>query len=153
MSVRIIAAFALAGLLLLPSTGALAAGAGAVSTTEITKNGTQSFPSPNPCTGVPGTVTITFNGVFHITTLPGGELWLTFTQTGTVTAVPLDPTQPTLTGRFTVWGNQNVNEQNSNMTFTFTTRLSDGSVFHDTTHYTMNANGEITTAFDKPSCH
>jgi hypothetical protein len=106
-----------------------------------------------PCTGEPATITITYNGVFHINSLPGGEYWTTFTQTGTFTAVPLDSTQPTLTGRFTIWGNFNLNERNQNTTFTFTVRASDGSVFHDTAHFTMNANGEITTSFDKPTCH
>jgi hypothetical protein len=85
---------------------------------------------------------VTYNGVFHINSLPGGEFWTTFTQTGTLTAIPLDPTQPTLTGRFTIWGNINLNDRNQNSTFTFTVRLSDGTVFHDTAHFTMNANGE-----------
>jgi len=142
----------LTGLLLTLALASPAA-AQATSITQTVHDVTVTLVDVIPCTGAPATITLTYNGVFHITTLPGGELWVTFTQTGTVTAVPVDPTQPTLTGRFTVWGNQNVNEQNSNMTFTFTTRLSDGSVFHDTAHYTMNANGEITTVFDKPSCH
>ena len=142
----------LAGLLLTLALASPAAGQ-ATSTTQTFHDATQTFLGVIPCTGAQATITVTYNGVMHITTLPGGEFWVTFTQTGTVTAVPLDPTQPTLTGRFTVWGNQNLNEQNSNSTFTFTTRLSDGSVFHDTAHYTMNANGEITTVFDKPSCH
>ncbi|HKC90361.1 MAG TPA: hypothetical protein VKE23_03430 [Candidatus Limnocylindria bacterium] len=142
----------LTGLLLTLALASPAA-AQATSITQTVHGVTVTLVDVIPCTGAPATITLTYNGVFHITTLPGGELWLTFTQTGTVTAVPLDPTQPTLTGRFTVWGNQNLNEQNSNSTFTFTTRLSDGSVFHDTAHYTMNANGEITTVFDKPSCH
>jgi len=142
----------LAGLVLTLALASPAA-ARATSRTQIVHDVSVTLVDVIPCTGAPATITLTYNGVFHITTLPGGEFWLTFTQTGTVTAVPLDPTQPTLTGRFTVWGNQNVNERNSNMTFTFTARLDDGSVFHDTAHYTMNANGEITTVFDKPSCH
>jgi len=106
-----------------------------------------------PCTGAPATITITYNGVAHINSLPGGEFWATFTATGTFTAVPFDPTQPTLTGRFTFWDNFNLNERNQNSTLTFTVRASDGSIFHETAHFTMNANGEITTSFDKPSCH
>ena len=51
-----------------------------------------------PCTGALATITITYNGVAHINSLPGGEFWATFTATGTFTAVPADPTQPTLTG-------------------------------------------------------
>jgi hypothetical protein len=125
----------------------------ATSYTQTVHDATDTFVDVNPCTGAPVTITVTYNGVFHINSLPGGEFWTTFTQTGTVTAVPLDLTQPTLTGRFTVWGNFNLNERNQNSTFTFTVRLSDGTVFHDTAHFTMNANGEITTSFDKPSCH
>jgi hypothetical protein len=129
------------------------AAAAATSTTQTFHNATQVIVDVIPCTGTPATITIVYNGVFHINSLPGGEFWTTFTQTGTFTAVPFDSTQPTLTGRFTVWGNFNLNEQNQNSTFTFTVRASDGTVFHDTAHFTMNANGEITTMFDKPSCH
>ena len=129
------------------------AAARATSYTQTVHDVTETFVDVNPCTGAPVTITVTYNGVFHINSLPGGEFWTTFTQTGTVTAVPFDSTQPTLTGRFTVWGNFNLNERNQNSTFTFTVRLSDGTVFHDTMHFTMNANGEITTSFDKPTCH
>ena len=129
------------------------AAARATSYTQTFHDATQTFVGVIPCTGALATITLTYNGVFHINSLPGGEFWTTFTETGTVSAVPLDSTQPTLTGRFTIWGNFNLNERNQNSTFTFTVRLSDGSVFHDTAHFTMNANGEITTSFDKPSCH
>ena len=125
----------------------------ATSYTQTFHDATDTFVDVIPCTGAPATITVTYNGVFHINSLPGGEFWMTFTQTGTVSAVPLDATQPTLTGRFTIWGNFNLNERNQNTTFTFTVRLSDGSVFHDTAHFTMNANGEITTSFENPSCH
>jgi hypothetical protein len=141
------------GVLLLTLALASPAAAAATSYTQTIHNATQTFVDVIPCTGAPATITLTYNGVFHINSLPDGEFWTTFTETGTVSAVPLDSTQPTLSGRFTVWGNFNLNEQNSNSTFTFTVRLSDGSVFHDTAHLTMNANGDITTFFDKPSCH
>lgn len=156
MSVRIIAAFALAGLLLLPSTGAFAAGAGAVSTTQIIKNGTQSFPSPNPCTGTPGSVTITFNGVFHVTTLANGTFWATGTQTGTFTFTPDDPTQLSASGRFTSWFGDNNNLQNGSETSILSVRgtNSDGTTFvaHDVAHLSVSASG-ITLSFDKPTCH
>jgi hypothetical protein len=132
------------------------AAARATSYTQTVHNVTEVLPpgpqSVIPCTGAPATITVTYNGVFHINSLPGGEFWMTFTQTGTFTAVPLDSTQPTLTGRFTIWGNFNLNERNQNSTFTFTVRASDGTVFHDTAHFSMNATGEITTSFVKPSC-
>ena len=143
---------ALAGLVLtlaLASPGA----AQAVSTTQTFHDATQVIFDVIPCTTIPAAITITYNGVFHINSLPYGEFWTTFTQTGTFSAVPLDPTQRTATGRFTIWGNFNMNERNLNSTFTFTARADDGSVFHDTAHFTMNANGEVTTIFDKPTCH
>jgi hypothetical protein len=125
----------------------------ATSFTQTFHNATEVIADVIPCTDEPATITVTYNGVFHINSLPDGEFWTTFTETGTFVAVPVDPTQPTLTGRFTVWGNFNLNERNQNSTFTFTVRASDGTVFHETAHFTMNANGEITTLFDKPSCH
>ncbi len=52
-------------------------------------------------------------------------------------------------------GNFNLNERNSNTTFTLTIRVfaPDGSsvVGHEVTHFALNANGVITVNFDKPS--
>lgn len=49
----------------------------------------------------------------HVTYFPGGdEVWGTLTETGTATF--LLPSS----GRVTVWGNFNVNNKNSNNTFT-----------------------------------
>ena len=61
----------------------------------------------------------------------------------------------TFTGQATAWGNFNMNEQNSNTTFTLNIRVvaPDGSsvVGHDVSHFALNANGEITVNFDKMS--
>jgi hypothetical protein len=99
------------------------------------------------------TITVDGNSVTHITYFPDGdELWFTFTETGMATGVVGDVTY---TGHFTVWFNQNVNEQNENSTFTFSVRAfgSDGSVIvgHEVAHFTMSANGELTVQFDRPS--
>jgi hypothetical protein len=114
----------------------------------------------NPCTGehlftpgdpsVPG-VQFTGNAVFHVTYFPAGdEVWGTFTETGKIAAVGESGT--TFSGHATVWGNFNVNERNSNQTFTLSIRVSgsDGSSFtaHETMHITYNGNGEITVEFD-----
>ena len=156
MRVSIVAAFALAGLLLLPATGAFAAGAGAISTTQVFKDATQIFASPNPCTGAPGTVTITFNGVFHITTLANGTFWATGTQTGTFTFTPDDPTQLSASGRFTAWFGDNDNLKNGTETSILSVRgtNADGTTFvaHDVAHVSVSASG-ITFSFDKPTCH
>lgn len=70
------------------------------------------------CTNEPISPTITGNSVMHVTYFPAGdEVWGTFTTEGTGSFV-----QPssglTFSGRVTVWGNFNVNNKNSNNTFT-----------------------------------
>ena len=107
----------------------------------------------NPCTGAPGVAVFDGNVVEHVTFFPAGdEVWATFTETGKVT-VTWDGV--TYTGHATAWGNFNMNEQNSNTTFTLSIRVfaPDGSsvVGHDVAHFATNANGEITVNFDKMS--
>jgi hypothetical protein len=107
----------------------------------------------NPCTGAPGVAIFDGNAVEHVTFFPASdEVWATFTETGKVTAT-FDGV--TYTGHATVWGNFNMNEQNSNTTATLSVRVfaADGSsiVGHDVTHFALNANGEITVSFDKMS--
>src|SRR6476469_9362820 len=115
--------FAVLGLLLSVTSSALAAGAGAVSVTQTFHNATQTFPSPNPCTGDPGTVTLTYNGVAHATFLTSGvgagTGWATFTSTGNFVFTPDDPTKPSFTGHFTTWDGENFNLKNFAATSTF----------------------------------
>ena len=66
------------------------------------------------------------------------------------------PTQlATIVAQDPIYVNFNVNERNSNTTFTNTivVRGSDGSTIklHDVSHVTYNGNGVITVTFDKPS--
>ena len=151
--------FAVLGLLLFVTSSALAAGAGAVSVTQTFHNATQTFPSPNPCTGDPGTVTTISNGVAHATFLTSGvgagTGWFTFTATGDFVFTPADPTKPTFTGHFTAWDGENVNLKNFAATSTFVLHGtgSDGSTltFHDVAHISVSASG-ITLSFDKPTC-
>jgi hypothetical protein len=78
---------------------------------------------PNPCTGA-AIVSVDASGtaVNHITFFPAGdEVWATFTETGKITV--LDSNNVTYTGHLTVWGNFNMNEKNSNNTFTLTIML------------------------------
>ena len=78
------------------------------------------------------------------------EVWATFTETGKVAIT--DANGVNFTGHFTVWGNFNLNEKNTNNTFTLTVRLSgsDGSsiVAHEVQHFALNANGTVTVDFD-----
>ena len=70
----------------------------ATETTTIHFSGTDSRAEVNPCSGAPGTLTIVFSGVIHTTDLEDGTFYMTSTTTGTVTFVPDDPSQPSLTG-------------------------------------------------------
>jgi len=113
----------------------------------------------NPCNGD------TFNGgqgalfdgnlVNHVTFFTNSdELWTTFTETASVTATD-DVTGVTYSGHATAWGNVNLNERNQTSAFTATVHLpgSDGSAItlHETTVFTMNANGTVTVNFDNVS--
>ena len=109
---------------------------------------------PNPCTGAAVvSASAVGNVVEHVTFFPDDdEVWATFTETAKVTIV--DSNGVTLTGRLTAWDNFNLNERNTNSTFTLTIQLtgSDGStiVFHEVQHFGTNANGAVTAEFDKP---
>jgi hypothetical protein len=110
-----------------------------------------------------GTITTVENGVLHITAAaldadgnPIPPYHVTGTFTGSVTAVPQDPSLPTFTGHFTTWFGENSNQKSFSSTFTFTVIAtgSDGSTlkFHETAHVSVNAQGEVTVEFDRPSC-
>jgi hypothetical protein len=95
------------------------------------------------------------NLVDHVTYFTNSdEMWATFTETGSVTATD-DVTGVTYSGHATAWGNFNLNQRNQNSAFTATVHLtgSDGSAItlHETTVFTMNANGTVTVNFDKLS--
>ncbi len=137
---RILILWALALLAILPFAGS--AQATAVSFTQTFHNVTQVFmpPAPmasNPCSGVPGVLTLTYSGVAHgnvITSGIGlGSGWFTFTGTGTFSFVPT-VVAPSYTGMFTAWDGENFNLQNFAATNTLVARGtgSDGSTlfFH-----------------------
>jgi hypothetical protein len=149
--------FAVSGLVAVAFLALIAAPAAARATSQTFHfhNETDSFPTDNPCSGVPGTVTVTFNGVVHMTTLDSGAVHGTETMTGTFSFVPDDPSQPSYTGRFTSWDGFNANSQNFTATATFRVRGtgSDGSTltFHDNAHFSVSATG-VTISFDRPRC-
>ncbi len=132
-------------------------GAAPAETETITvKDATESFTDVNPCTGEPGLVTVTYNGVFHITALDDGTYHITGTETGTFTFEPDDPSQPSVTGRFTIWFGENSNQASFNGTFTFRVngQGSDGSTvrFNGVAHISVSATG-TTTEFEFGRCH
>jgi len=127
---------------------AAAGGTGHTVTETVHQHGTWTEPGDTDfCTNEEITPTITGNSVSHVTYFPGGdEAWGTFTETGTATL--LQPSSGlTFSGRFTVWGNFNINNKNSNNTFTatfnFTAVDSAGGthveVGHQLFHITFNA--------------
>ncbi|HEY7780586.1 MAG TPA: hypothetical protein VIC85_10295 [Ktedonobacterales bacterium] len=143
-------------LLLAGGHAALADGNGSQTTTVHFHNATDSFPSPNPCTGADGVVTLTYNGVMHFTVNKAGDFWATGTETGDFSFVPTDTNQPSYTGHFTSWFGESDNNQNGvdHSTFSLHGTGSDGSSiqFHETQHFSTNANGDVTVSFDKPVC-
>jgi hypothetical protein len=91
----------------------------------------------------------------HTTTFDDGRIHATFTQTGTFVAVPLeDPSLPSFTGHFTIWGGFNQNGKTVNGTFTFTVQAtgSDGSTerIHITDHFNVRPDGAVNEFF---RCH
>jgi hypothetical protein len=106
----------------------------------------------NPCTGAGATLTLTFKGVLHITTLDNGTVHVTMMDVGTLTAVPDDPQQPTYSGHFTETGTENHNSKTFTTSFhrNVVLRGSDGSLLkeHVLVHLTVNANGTVTSSIE-----
>ena len=92
-------------------------------------------------------ITTTSNAIEHETVFEDGRIHVTFTETGTFVAEPLDdPSLPSYTGKFTTWGGFNQNGALvSNGTFTFNVRGtgSDGSTFsvHTVDHFNTTPTG------------
>jgi hypothetical protein len=158
---RAISSFAALGAVLLMTVPAQANGAGAVSITQTFHNATMFVAaSPNPCTGVPGDLTLTYNGVAHMTVLTSGvgagTGWGTFTATGALNVVQVDGV--IYTGHFTTWDGFNFNLQNFTGTGTFSLHATgtDGSTlrYHEVMHITalLGPTPTIIVSFDKPTC-
>ena len=143
---RLLVGLVAAGLLLV---GAPAFAQPPVTETIHQKNFVETFVDVVPTCEEGGplyTITTTSNSVEHSTIFDDGRIHATFTQTGTFVAFPLeDPSLPSYTGKFTIWGNINQNGNTVNSTFTFTAHGtgSDGSTFknHVTEHFNVRPNG------------
>lgn len=101
------------------------------------------------------TITTTANAVEHVTEFNDGRIHVTFTETGRFSAVPLeDPSLPSYTGKFTIWGGFNQNGRTAGGTFTFNIRGtgSDGSTFknHIVDHFNQRPDGSVNEFFH---CH
>ena len=104
------------------------------------------------------TITTTSNLIEHETIFDDGRVHATFTQTGTFTAVPLeDPTLPSYTGKFTVWGGFNANGSTVNGTFTFSVaeqaRTAQPSRNHNVDHFNVRPDGTVAGVLPLPLIH
>jgi hypothetical protein len=138
----------------------LAAGASAAGgdhTQTLTQNfhGLNTSTATNPCNGDTIDLSQSSNIVSHETFFPAGdEAWGTFTEEDKVVGTD-EGTGVVFSGHSTFWGNFNLNNQNSNSTFTGSVHVtgSDGSSirYHEVGHITMLPDGSISVSFDKPS--
>src|SRR5579859_5606105 len=153
---RVCVVGAVLSLVILAASTTLADGNGATTFTQTFHNAVTTMPSGNPCSGVPGDVTLTYNGVFHITSNKAGDFWVTGNQTGDFSFVPSVGGAPSYSGNFHLWFGDSSNNQNDVNHFTFQLQGvgSDGSVltFHETEHVSTDANGNIVVSFDKMTC-
>ena len=153
---RLIMLVAVLTALLVGAVSASAAGEGAVTSTETERNATDAVVGVLPCAGEGMyTVTFTYNEVDHATFSPDGSVHFTFTQTGTFTAVPEDPSQPAFSGRFTLWFGLNADNDSAAATFTESMRGTgtDGARvnFQTVEHFNASTSG-ITNEFIAVRC-
>ena len=153
---RLLKLAALAGALLVFAGSAYAGGNGAQTFNQVDKNVVQVMDSAEPCSGALGTLTLTYNDVFHGTMLANGTSWFTGTITGTLLFVPVDSSNPSYTGHFTQWFGDENNLRNGVEASTFNVNAtgSDGShlLYHENDQAALNANGVVTVSFDHSFC-
>lgn len=157
--VSIMGASALLGIVVGAAPHAFADGAAAANYTQTYHDATDGFPAANPCTGAPAYISMTYNGVFHVTELTSGlgagTLWATGTQAGDIVLTPNDPSQPSYTGQFAAWFGDNNNLHDGAETDTLEVHAigSDGSTlsFHEVMHLSVSASS-VAVFFDKPVC-
>jgi hypothetical protein len=157
---KLAALVAVTGALLVFAGSASAGGNGAQTFTQVDKNVVEVMPpgpdSAQPCSGALGTLTLTYNDVFHGTSLANGTSWFTGTLTGTLLFIPVDSSNPTYTGHFTQWFGDENNLKNDVEPSTFNVNAtgSDGShlLHHENDQAAMNANGVVTVSFQHAFC-
>ena len=142
---------ATASLYVLGVPAAFAGGNGAVTFTQHDHNVVDVSSDFNPCTGDTGTLTMTYDDIFHGTINKTGS-WFTGTLHGSIQFVPDDPAAITYSGHFAAWFGDENNLHNDVEHSTFNARLTgtDGTTVgvHDNAQAAMNANGVIVVSFD-----
>ncbi len=133
-------------------------GDGSLHCTVHLKDAVQTFHlGPPPACLLSGTITQTFNGVFHITINKAGDAWDTSTMTGPFVLVPDDPSIPTYTGHATAWFGDSVNNQNFVTHFTINAHATAPNAppfdFHETFHFSLSADSTNPPLFfDNATC-
>ena len=150
--VRILGVFAAtAALFTLGTSAAFAGGNGAMTFTQHDSNVVEVSTDVNPCTGDTGTLTMTYDAIFHVTINKTGS-WATGTLHGSIQFVPDNPAAITYSGHFAAWFGDENNLHNDVEHSTFNARLTgtDGTIVgvHDNAQEAMNANGVIVVSFD-----
>ena len=112
---------------------------------------------PPPSCMISGTITQTFNGVFHIIINKAGDEWDTSTMTGPFTLVPDDASIPTYSGHLVGWFGDSFNNQNFVMHFTINAHATAPNAppfdFHETFHFSVSANSTNPPLFfDNATC-
>jgi hypothetical protein len=154
---RRIAAMAIVAVAALAMAAVAFAGTNGAGTQTFTQHGTNDvfIDNPaghNPCTGDSGhLLAVSSHDVFHATQQADGTFWVTGTAEGTVTFTADNPSNPSLSGHFTLWFGESSNNQNDvqhdigNFNLTGT----DGShvALHMADHLSTNAQGVVTVQF------
>jgi hypothetical protein len=132
---------------------------GVFTSTHIFADVTQRFPFANPCTGAPGTATITFSAIMKVTSPTSDPIAGTFqvsgNETGSSVLAPTDPTRPSYSGHFTSWfdSNSTPDTRAAKINLDIHSVGSDGSRrnFHLVQQLTMSA-ARLIVSFDHLSC-
>jgi hypothetical protein len=157
-------ALAIAGVLALGASSALAAGPPLVNTTDHLDNVPTTFVDVHPCTGEPVQVSSVESGVLHFLLRPDGTISATGTVRGVFSAdfLPVDGI-PDATGRYTVvfMSNGAIDETGGTFGHAVTTFILNGVIvdpdgsrtsFHVMAHAVFDAEGNPRIEFDNAHC-
>lgn len=121
----------------------------------ITEQGADSLLFAGPCGGGPGIVTVEYHDTFHVTAFADGHLNVIANQAGTFAFEPLDPAEPSSSGRYrngsSFVGTQNATTNTS--VFTVAGRDDNGDRVRFQVRSTfVVANGEVRVDDFRVSC-
>ncbi len=120
-----------------------------------TVKGSAVLPFAGPCGGGPGTVSVEFHDVFHVTAFADGHINVLANQTGTFEFEPDDPTEQSSSGRYRQAFREGVapNGVQFHSTFTANGKFEDGSKLKFTVKSTfVVSNGEVRVDRFEVSC-